>query len=95
VAEIVPVDPDLPRQRRTVAGGVVFSAIVIAVVLFSLGDIPQVDALLAAVNTAMQSRNDLIVRFLLEFLPYGIVGASTFGLTYVILGHFYRQRPAA
>ena len=33
--------------------------------------------------------------FGIENLPYGVVAASVFGLTYVVLGHFHRQRPIA
>ena len=94
-SDIVPVDPDLPRQRRTIAGGVLFSAFAIVIVLFSMGEIPMIDAMFASLNAALRSRNDLIVSFILEFLPYTIVGASVFGLTYVVLGHFNRQRPIA
>ncbi|MES2390149.1 MAG: hypothetical protein V4555_00810 [Acidobacteriota bacterium] len=95
MAEIVPIDPDLPRQRRTIAGGLIFSAFVIVIVLFSLGDIPMIDAMFASINVALRSRNDLIVSFILGYLPYAVVGASVFGLTYVVLGHFDRQRPVA
>jgi hypothetical protein len=95
VTEISPADPDLPRQRRTITGGLVFSAAVITFVLFSLGDLPQIDALFSGLDTTLRNRNDIIVRDILALAPYALVIGSVFSLTYMILGHFNRHRPPA
>ena len=93
--DVVPVDPDLPRQRRTITGGLVFSAFAILAVMFSLGKIPQIDALFDATNSLLRSHNDLIVGLILNLLPLALVGGGIFGLTYIILGHFNRTRRSA
>lgn len=93
--DVAPLDPDLPRQRRTIAGGIIFSAAVIAIVLFSLGDLPQVDALFSGLDAALRSRNDVIVKDILHSGPFAVIAAAAFGLTYALIGHIKRQKPSA
>ncbi|SEF51937.1 hypothetical protein SAMN05421819_0279 [Bryocella elongata] len=82
----IQLDPDLPRQRRSVRSGIVYSVLAITAALFVVGRLPVLDALLASANTVMHSHNDQIVNAVLGVIPFGFVGVGSFGLVYKALG---------
>jgi len=83
---VIPLDPDLPRQRRTVRSGIAYSILAIVLALFVLGRLPAVDAALAGMNTTLHSHNDQIVAALFSVIRFGFVGIASFGLVYKTLG---------
>jgi hypothetical protein len=82
----IPLDPDLPRQRRTVRSGLFYSGLSIAVALFVLGKLPAVDALLASLDATLRAHGSQIVSALLRVIPFGFVAVGSFGLVYKTLG---------
>lgn len=80
------LDPDLPRQRRTVGGGIVYSGLCILGALFAVGRLPQVDAALAQLNVQLHAHNDQIVHTLFHAIPFAMVAVTSFWLVYKALG---------
>lgn len=93
--DVVPVDPDLPRQRKTIAGGVMYSALATLLVLFSLGRVPRIDAFFSATDAVLRSHNDVFVNALMTLAPLAFVGAGVFVAVYTVLGYMNRQRRQA
>jgi hypothetical protein len=93
--DAIQLDPDLPRQRRTVRSGLVYSGLTIVLALFVLGKLPAVDSFLASANNMLQAHNDQIVHTLLRGLPFGLVSIGSFGLVYKALGLLNKARRSA
>jgi hypothetical protein len=88
---IMPLDPDLPRQRRTVRSGLVYSGLSIALILFALGELPQIDAFFTSTDHLLRTHNDIIISAALRILPYVLVAIGSFGLIYKALGVLNKQ----
>ena len=91
----IPLDPDLPRQRRTIRSGIVYSGLSITLVLFALGELPAVDAFFASVNTLLRAHNNQIVSAITHTVPFAVVGLGSFSVVYRVLGFLNRTSRAS
>lgn len=82
----ISIDPDLPRQRRTVRSGVIYTGLSITLALFALGELPLVDAFFSNVNHVIRAHNDQIVYGVIHTVPFLFVGFGSFAGVYRVLG---------
>lgn len=93
--ELHPADPASPSKPKSKMGGLVFSALAVLVILFSLGKLPQLDTFFASANSLLQNKNDLLVARIIAGLPTALVSVGVFGLLALIVGKLSRGRRTA
>jgi hypothetical protein len=79
------------KQKKSMIGGLIGSAIAAFIILFTLGFFPRVGDFFADFNANLQSHNDEIVAAILEYFPAALVVVGTCGLLFVIVNKFVQM----
>ena len=87
--------PKRKAEKKKLLPTLLSSAAAILIIMFALGQFPQVDSFFASLNEATREHNDEIVRLLIRSAPAIVFVLGALGLSYMAVSSIRARRRSA